>query len=83
MKFAEAIGAPLFNGNGWANSSLIQSKPLRTIVSQKILRHLIEDSSIILNVKSNSLQAIDVHQFSDMSNVGTNVSDSSMSEIYV
>ncbi len=28
MKFAEAIGAPLFNGNGWANISLIQSEPL-------------------------------------------------------
>ncbi len=24
----EAIGAPLFNGNGWANTSLIQSDPL-------------------------------------------------------
>ncbi len=28
IKFAEAIGAPLFNGNGWANTSLIQSEPL-------------------------------------------------------
>ncbi len=28
MKFAEAIGALLFNGNGWANTSLIQSDPL-------------------------------------------------------
>ena len=27
MKFAEAIGAPVFNGNGWANTSLIQSEP--------------------------------------------------------
>ena len=27
MKFAEAIGAPLFNGNGSANTSLIQSDP--------------------------------------------------------
>ena len=26
--FAETIAAPLFNGNGWANSSLIQSEPL-------------------------------------------------------
>ncbi len=29
MKFAEAIGVPLFNGNGWANTSLIQSEPFR------------------------------------------------------
>ncbi len=29
MKFAEAIGAPLFNGNGWANTSLIQSETFR------------------------------------------------------
>ncbi len=28
MKFVEATGAPLFNGNEWANTSLIQSKPL-------------------------------------------------------
>ena len=28
MKFAEAIGAPLSNGNEWANTSLIQSDPL-------------------------------------------------------
>ena len=28
MKFPEAIGARLFNGNGWANTSLIQSEPL-------------------------------------------------------
>ena len=27
MKFAEATGAPLFNGNGRANTSLIQSEP--------------------------------------------------------
>ncbi len=27
MKFAEGITAPLFNGNGWANTSLIQSEP--------------------------------------------------------
>ena len=26
--YAEAIGAPLFNGDGWANTSLIQSEPL-------------------------------------------------------
>ncbi len=27
-KFAEAIGAPRFSGNEWANTSLIQSEPL-------------------------------------------------------
>ena len=33
MKFAEAIGALLFNGNGWANTSLIQSDPcLRSLL---------------------------------------------------
>ena len=30
MKLAEALGAPLFNGNGWANTSLIQSEPLNS-----------------------------------------------------
>ena len=33
MKSAEAIGAPLFDGNGWANTSLIQSEPLQRISS--------------------------------------------------
>ncbi len=28
MKFAEAIGAPLFNENGWVNLVLIHSDPL-------------------------------------------------------
>ncbi len=28
MKFAEAIGAPLFNGNRWTNTMLIQSETL-------------------------------------------------------
>ena len=28
MKFVEAKGVPLFNGNGWVNTSLIQSEPL-------------------------------------------------------
>ena len=31
MKFPEAIGAPLFNGNGWANTSLIQSEPFKHV----------------------------------------------------
>ena len=29
MKFADGTGALLFNGNGWANTSLIQSESLR------------------------------------------------------
>ena len=28
---AEAIGSPLFNGNGWANTSIIQSEPLEVL----------------------------------------------------
>ncbi len=28
MKFAEAIGSPLFNGDRWVNTSLIQSDPM-------------------------------------------------------
>ena len=38
MKFAEAIGAPLFNGNGLANTSLIQSEPLghRNVLKKQI-----------------------------------------------
>ncbi len=29
MKFVEAIGAPLFNGNEWANTSLMHSEPFK------------------------------------------------------
>ena len=36
MKFAEAIGAPLFNLNGWANTSLIQSEPFAKKCNSKI-----------------------------------------------
>ncbi len=28
MKFAEAIGTSFFNGNGWENTSLVQSEHL-------------------------------------------------------
>ena len=31
MKLAEAIGALLLNGNGWANSSFIQSDPFAEV----------------------------------------------------
>ncbi len=59
MKFAEAIGALLINGNGWANTSLIQSDPLLCLLhllsmtvkqsTQSVTHVLIGFLSLIIN----------------------------------
>ncbi len=40
MKFVEAIGAPLFHGNGWANTSLIHSDPYSNYSYYEVDRHI-------------------------------------------
>ncbi len=44
MMFAEAIGAPLFNGNGWANNILIQSDPLHATSDMTIPSHTFDNA---------------------------------------
>ncbi len=64
MKSAEAIEAPLFNGNGWANTSLIQSDPLQQSYCFILHFHMNsnQQSSKVLSITPGNKQSqIDFH----------------------
>ncbi len=68
MKFAEAIGALLFNGNGWANTSLIQSNPLHhmNFLHTKYDNIFNEDLELLVKAMCRKLEPFDLLDFEQL-----------------